>query len=112
LPAEHAFAAEHAGKAHAIEAADQRALALRVHRPGLDRMGMAHGMQRAVAVADALRNPAILRPGARRGARSITASNAALQVTTKRPRRSVRASECEQWNPSSGRIARRRGSTQ
>ncbi|GHD00295.1 hypothetical protein GCM10019060_33780 [Novosphingobium pokkalii] len=69
LPAEHAFATEHAGKAHAIKAADQRALALRVHRPGLDRMSMAHGMQRAIAVADALRNPAILRPGARRGAR-------------------------------------------
>jgi len=43
---------------------------------------------------------------------SITESKAALHVTVKRPRRSVRASEREQWNPSSGRIARSRGSTQ
>jgi hypothetical protein len=75
-------------------------------------MGMADGMQRAIAVADALRNPAILAPARGAAQASITASNAALQVTTKRPRRSVRASEREQWNPSSGRIARRRGSTQ
>ncbi|ODU69660.1 MAG: hypothetical protein ABT11_11730 [Novosphingobium sp. SCN 66-18] len=43
---------------------------------------------------------------------SITESNAALHVTVKRPRRSVRASERDRWNPSSGRIARMRGSTQ
>ena len=50
----------------------------------------------------------------RRGAAQlfITASNASSQVTSKRPRRNVRASEREQWNPSSGRMARCRGSTQ
>ena len=43
---------------------------------------------------------------------SITCENAALHVTANRPRRRVRASECERWNPSSGRMARSRGSTQ
>jgi len=50
----------------------------------------------------------------RRGAAQarITAAKAVLQVTSKRSRRSVRASEREQRNPSSGRIARSLGSTQ
>lgn len=69
LPAEHAFPAKHAGKAHAIEPTRQLPRAVCPDRPGLDRMGMAQGMERAVAFADALRNPAVLRPVTRRGAR-------------------------------------------
>jgi hypothetical protein len=41
-----------------------------------------------------------------------TCEKAALQVTRSLPRLSVRASECEQRNPSSGRMPRRLGSTQ
>ena len=62
-PAEHAFAAEHAGEAHAIEPANQPSV-----RPGLDRMGVSDRVQLAVAFADAPADPAFLRIRARRGA--------------------------------------------
>jgi hypothetical protein len=70
--AEHALAAEHFAKAHAIEPADQLA-----HRfatgalrgdPCFDRMGMAELVERAIAFADALRDPAVFGAFARRGA--------------------------------------------
>jgi len=69
LPAEHAFAAKHAGKAHAIEPADQLAPAVWPGHPGFDRMRVAQRVERAVAFADALRDPAVLRPVTRRRAR-------------------------------------------
>ena len=53
-------------------------------------------------------------PSAGRGAAqaSSTRAKAVLQVTVKRPRRKVRASEREQWKPFNGRMPRSLGSTQ
>lgn len=68
LPAEHALAAEHAPESHAVQSADKLALARFVARPGFDRMGVAERVQRAIAVADALRDPAVVRAGTRRRA--------------------------------------------
>jgi len=53
FPAEHAFAAEHPVKAHAIEPADQLTLA-----PALDRMGLAQIVEAAIACRDSAADPA------------------------------------------------------
>ncbi len=51
-------------------------------------------------------------PGRGAAQASITAAKSALQVTRKRSRRTVLASECDTLSPSSGMIPRSRGSTQ
>jgi len=71
--AEHALAAEHPGKADAIEPADQHFGSVRTFLPGdglphLDRMGLAMAVQRAVAFGDAVADPAVLGLEAGRGA--------------------------------------------
>lgn len=62
-PAEHAFAAEHAVKADAIETADQPLLAAVVLHPAFDRMGMAHGMQPGIGGRDSVADPGFARFG-------------------------------------------------
>ena len=64
------------------------------------------------AVFTNVRNPRAAVP--RRGAAhcSSTRVKASSQVMVKRPRRSTRSSERDRCSPSSGRIARQRGSTQ
>jgi hypothetical protein len=75
-------------------------------------MGQAPAVQFQIARLDAPADPGALRIGRGSAQARITAGKSALQVTVKVPRFSTLASEREQWKPSSGRIARRRGSTQ
>jgi len=62
-PAEHRFAAEYPVEPDPIEPADQRAVL-----PTLDRVGQAHGVQRAVARFDPVADPGFARFAARPGA--------------------------------------------
>ena len=55
---------------------------------------------------------ALIHVSSRSAQAAITAAKSLSQVTEKRPERMVRRSDRETWNPSSGMIARLRGSTQ
>lgn len=62
-PAEHRFTAEHPVEPHPVQPADQPAIL-----PAFDRMGMAAGVQLAIARRDPAADPGLVRFAARRGA--------------------------------------------
>ena len=101
--AEHALAEKGAAELHAIDSADQVAAV-----PDFDRMGVARAVQREHRALDLGVDPGFVALGAA----DDHAGEIAVLGDCEPAERMVRRSERERWKPSSGMIARWRGSTQ